>query len=65
MTSPRSEVLLNLTVYDCPSSSPRIIRESFVTKNGGSTPRLFESFEESDIVATGLESSGGGEASKA
>jgi len=43
----------------------RIIRESFVTKNGGAATRLFESFEESDIVATGLESSGGGETSKA
>ena len=46
-------------------SGPRIVGESFVTKNGGSTPRLFESFEESDIVATGLEASGGGETSEA
>jgi hypothetical protein len=42
-----------------------IVCESFVTKNGGAATRLFESFEESDIVATGLEASGGGEASKA
>jgi hypothetical protein len=42
-----------------------VVGESFVTKNGGAATRLFESFEQSDIVATGLESSGGGEASKA
>ena len=44
---------------------PRIVGESFITENGGATTRLLESFEESDIVATGLEASGGGEASKA
>jgi hypothetical protein len=42
-----------------------VVGESFVTKNGGAATRLFESLEESDIVATGLESNGGGEASKA
>jgi hypothetical protein len=42
-----------------------VVGESFVTKNGGAATGLFESFEESDIVATGLESNGGGETSKA
>lgn len=42
-----------------------VVGESFVAKNGCAATRLFESFEESDIVATGLEASGGGEASKA
>ena len=43
----------------------RIIRESFVTKNGRAATRLLESFQKSDIVATGLEASGGGETSEA
>jgi hypothetical protein len=42
-----------------------VVGESFVTKNGGAATGLFESFEESYVVATGLESSGGGETSKA
>ena len=42
-----------------------VVGESFITKNGGSATRLLERFEESDIVATGLEACGGGEASKA
>ena len=42
-----------------------VVGESFVTKNGCAATRLFESFEESDIVAPGLEASGGGETSKA
>jgi hypothetical protein len=42
-----------------------VVGESFITKNGGATTWLLESFEESDIVTTGLEASGGGEASKA
>ena len=46
-------------------SGAGVVGESFVTKNGGAATRLFEGFEESDIVATGLESNGGGEASKA
>ena len=46
-------------------SGAGVVGESFVTKNGGAATRLFESFEESDIVATGLESNGRGEASKA
>ena len=42
-----------------------VIGESLVTKDGGTTPGLLKSLEESDIVATGLESNGGGETSKA
>ena len=42
-----------------------VVGESFVTKNGGTATGLFESFEESDIVATGLESHCRGETSKA
>ena len=42
-----------------------VVGESLVTKNGGATPRLLESLEESDIVTTGLEASGRGETSKA
>jgi hypothetical protein len=42
-----------------------VVGESFVTKNGGAATRLFESFEESDIVPTGLEASGRGKTSKA
>jgi hypothetical protein len=42
-----------------------VVSESFVTKNGGAATGLFESFEESDIVATGLESHCRGETSKA
>jgi hypothetical protein len=42
-----------------------VVGESFVTKNGGAATGLFESFEESDIVATGLESYCRGETSKA
>jgi len=42
-----------------------VVGESFVTKNGGAATGLFESFEESDIVATGLESNCRGETSKA
>ena len=42
-----------------------VVGESFVAEDGGATTRLLESLEESDIVATGLESNGGGEASKA
>ena len=42
-----------------------VVGESFVAEDRGATTRLLESLEESDIVATGLESNGGGEASKA
>ena len=42
-----------------------VIGESFIAEDRGATTRLLESLEESDIVATGLESNGGGEASKA
>ena len=42
-----------------------VVGESFVTKNRSAATRLLESFEESDIVATGLESNGRGETSKA
>ena len=42
-----------------------VVGESFVTKNRGATARLLESFEEGDIVATGLESNCRGETSKA
>ena len=49
----------------CQDGGAGVVGESFVTKNGGAATRLFESFEQSDIVATGLEANGGGEASKA
>jgi len=42
-----------------------VVGESFVTKNGGAATWLLESFEESDIVPTGLEASGRGKTSKA
>jgi hypothetical protein len=41
-----------------------VVGESFVTKNRGAATRLFEGFEESDIVTAGLQSGGGSEASK-
>jgi hypothetical protein len=41
-----------------------VIGESLVTKDGGTTPGLLKSLEESDIVATGLESNGRGEAAE-
>jgi len=43
----------------------RVVGESFVTKNGSAATRLFKGFEESDIVATGLEANCRGETSKA
>ncbi len=42
-----------------------VVGESFIAEDRGATTRLLESLEDSDIVATGLESNGGGEASKA
>jgi hypothetical protein len=42
-----------------------VVGESLVTKNGGAATGLFESFEQSDIVATGLKSNCRGETSKA
>ena len=49
----------------CQDGGAGVVGESFVTKNGGAATRLFESFEESDIVATGLETNCRGETSKA
>jgi hypothetical protein len=42
-----------------------VVGESFVTKNGSAATGLFESFVQSDIVATGLESNCSGKTSKA
>ena len=42
-----------------------VVGESLVTKNGSAATGLFEGLEESDVVATGLKSNGGGETSKA
>jgi len=42
-----------------------IVSESFVAEDGGATARLFESFEESDIIAACLEANGGGESAEA
>ena len=42
-----------------------VVGESFVTENGGAASGLFESFEQSDIVASGLESAGRGKTAKA
>ena len=42
-----------------------VVSESFVAEDGGATAGLFEGFEESDVVAAGLEANGGGESAEA
>ena len=41
-----------------------VVGEALVTENRGTTSGLFESFEQSDVVASGLESDGGSKTAK-
>jgi len=49
----------------CEDGGAGVVGESFVTENGGAASGLFESFEQSDIVASGLESAGRSKTAKA
>ena len=42
-----------------------VVGEALVTENGGPSSGLFESFEQSDIVASSLEANGGGKTAEA